>query len=191
MIKPGQSVLVVGSGMKTPPTPDAVNMDIFMFPYVDVAADAHRIPFSDNSMDWIICEFMLEHVANPFIVCSEMRRVIKPGGKLYLSYPFIHPYHSFPHDYFRFTENGVHQMLQGMISLESGVLSGPACRWIGASADLVCSLLGARRRIRMLIRFIILALLFPVKFLDLICNRHKETMGEAISLYGLFEKPDK
>lgn len=45
-----------------------------------VNADGHKIPFSDESFDLVICTEVLEHVVNPRIVIQEIKRVLKPNG---------------------------------------------------------------------------------------------------------------
>jgi hypothetical protein len=40
-------------------------------------------------------------------VVSEIHRLLRPGGVCVLSTRFIHPYHPDPHDYFRFTNDGL------------------------------------------------------------------------------------
>lgn len=45
-----------------------------------VQADAHRLPFPEESFDAIVCTEVLEHVENPETVLEEIKRVMKPGG---------------------------------------------------------------------------------------------------------------
>ena len=45
--------------------------------------DAHRLDLPDNSIDVVYCRYLLEHVADPGVVLAEMRRVLKPGGKIF------------------------------------------------------------------------------------------------------------
>lgn len=47
--------------------------------------DAHKLPFKDKSFDLIICTEMLEHVLNPGIVLSEIRRCLKKNGEVFIS----------------------------------------------------------------------------------------------------------
>jgi SAM-dependent methyltransferase len=42
----------------------------------------------DASADVMICHHMLEHALNPAAALGEMRRVLKPGGRLLLHVPF-------------------------------------------------------------------------------------------------------
>jgi SAM-dependent methyltransferase len=52
-----------------------------------ICANAEAIPFPDNSFDIVTCQTVLMHVTNPEKVISEMRRVLKPGGLLFVAEP--------------------------------------------------------------------------------------------------------
>jgi ubiquinone/menaquinone biosynthesis C-methylase UbiE len=45
-----------------------------------IVADAHQLPFENNSFDSVFCLEALEHVANPIKVFNEFKRVMKKGG---------------------------------------------------------------------------------------------------------------
>ena len=45
-----------------------------------IHADAHALPFADNSFDLVICAEVLEHVASPEKVLREIERVLGPRG---------------------------------------------------------------------------------------------------------------
>jgi SAM-dependent methyltransferase len=47
---------------------------------VFVAADAHRLPFPDNSVDWVMCQAVLMHIPQPGSALREMVRVARPDG---------------------------------------------------------------------------------------------------------------
>lgn len=47
-----------------------------------VQGDAHELPFADGSFDLVYCRYLLEHVADPARVLSQMRRVVRPGGRV-------------------------------------------------------------------------------------------------------------
>lgn len=72
----------------------------------DVFGDAHRLPFSEGSVDAVTCFEVLEHVRDPERVLSEISRVLVPGGVAELSMPFLYPIHDAPHDYQRWTSHG-------------------------------------------------------------------------------------
>lgn len=46
-------------------------------------ASAEQLPFPDNAFDSIVTTLVLCTVPNPTLALTEMRRVLKPGGKLY------------------------------------------------------------------------------------------------------------
>jgi ubiquinone/menaquinone biosynthesis C-methylase UbiE len=47
-----------------------------------VAGDAHELPFADSTFDLAYARYSLEHVADPARVLAEMRRVLRPGGRI-------------------------------------------------------------------------------------------------------------
>lgn len=46
-----------------------------------VQGDAHRLDFPDGSFDLVYARYLLEHVSDPRKVLSEMRRVVRSGGR--------------------------------------------------------------------------------------------------------------
>jgi SAM-dependent methyltransferase len=44
--------------------------------------DAHALDFPDGSFDLVYARYLLEHVSNPEQVVGEMRRVVRPGGRV-------------------------------------------------------------------------------------------------------------
>jgi ubiquinone/menaquinone biosynthesis C-methylase UbiE len=47
-----------------------------------VQGDAHQLGFPDGSFDLMYARYVLEHVAAPERVLSEMRRATRPGGRV-------------------------------------------------------------------------------------------------------------
>jgi len=72
-----------------------------------VFADGAALPFADASFDTVLLLEVLEHVADARAVLAEIARVLKTGGVLLLSVPFLYPLHDAPHDYRRFTAPGL------------------------------------------------------------------------------------
>jgi ubiquinone/menaquinone biosynthesis C-methylase UbiE len=46
--------------------------------------DAHHLPFDDASFDTVVCTFSLCNIPDPHQAVREMRRVLRPGGRLVL-----------------------------------------------------------------------------------------------------------
>jgi SAM-dependent methyltransferase len=87
---------------------------------LDAVTDLLRLPFADASFDAVVCTQTLEHVTEPAQVVGEMARVLRPGGRLYLSAPQSWHQHQKPHDYFRYTSFGLRYLLgQAGLRVES------------------------------------------------------------------------
>jgi SAM-dependent methyltransferase len=78
---------------------------------VSAVADVHRLPFRAASFDKVICNQVLEHVDEPDTVLHEFARVLRPGGRLFLSVPFIWHLHQEPYDRFRFSRNALEYLV--------------------------------------------------------------------------------
>jgi SAM-dependent methyltransferase len=61
------------------------------------------IPARDASYDYVICFNTLEHLLDDRTALSEIHRVLKPGGHLYVAVPFLYRIHASPGDYHRHT----------------------------------------------------------------------------------------
>jgi SAM-dependent methyltransferase len=69
----------------------------------DVIADIQALPFGSEVFDVVKATEVLEHVPDPIQSLTECRRVLKPGGRLVLSIPFLERVHADPDDYGRYT----------------------------------------------------------------------------------------
>lgn len=76
-----------------------------------VLGTAESLPFSDESFDTVTAFQLLEHLPQPSAFIKEAYRVLKPGGKIIVSTPFMWGIHDDPHDYYRFTHQGLNQKL--------------------------------------------------------------------------------
>ena len=54
-------------------------------------ADAKKLPFKDNTFDFIVCSEVLEHIIDYQSALSEINRILKPQGKLAVSVPKFFP----------------------------------------------------------------------------------------------------
>ncbi len=74
--------------------------------------DGRRFPFVDCSFDAVLCNQVLEHVFNPHEFVAEMHRVLKPGGRLVLTVPFVWDEHEQPFDYARYSSFGLRALFE-------------------------------------------------------------------------------
>ena len=77
----------------------------------DLVGDVACVPFIDACADTVVCTEVLEHVPNPEDVLTEAYRLLKPGGKLIVSIPFMMKVHANPYDYQRYTSTKLHNLL--------------------------------------------------------------------------------
>jgi len=107
-------ILEAGAGFRFEPVnrPLIINQELFRYPSTDLACDLHNIPLADNCFDGAIISAVFEHVQNPFEVASELCRVIKPKGRIYVDVPFLQAEHGFPHHYFNMTRMGVQEIFR-------------------------------------------------------------------------------
>ena len=69
--------------------------------------------------DFVILDEILEHVERPWIAVEEVRRILKPGGCLITSSPFMIAEHKVPLDYWRFTKDGAKVLLHNYSRVET------------------------------------------------------------------------
>lgn len=99
---------------------DYVGVDMRPGPNVDVVANAHELPFPDESFDNVLCLEMLEHDEEFWTSIAEMKRVLKPGGTLVVTTRGIHfPRHDYPNDYYRFTGDALRCLFSGLEGVET------------------------------------------------------------------------
>ncbi len=78
----------------------------------DYFYDGKNIPFQDGEFDSVITNQVLEHVFNPDVFILEVNRVLKDGGILLISIPFIWDEHEQPYDYARYSSFGLKYLLE-------------------------------------------------------------------------------
>jgi len=71
--------------------------------HIDIVGTAYNVPVEDGVADAIVSSQVLEHLDKPLDAIKEAGRVLKPGGLLLMSSPFLYPIHAAPHDYGRYT----------------------------------------------------------------------------------------
>ena len=79
---------------------------------IQVVGFAEDIPLDSASVDIVLCNQVLEHVADAEKTCEEIFRILRPGGILIGSVPHVSPVHLEPHDHRRYTRPGLQKLLK-------------------------------------------------------------------------------
>jgi SAM-dependent methyltransferase len=114
------------SGLSDYVTQHTVPLEIAPTSGVGVVGDAHKLPFADASLDGVLIQGVLEHVADPERIVAEIRRVLRPGAPVFAEVPFIQHYHLDPVDYRRWTHFGFADLFRDFEVVDAGVCAGPA-----------------------------------------------------------------
>lgn len=183
----GSKVLNVGSGSRR--LPGAINIDVLPFTGVDIVADAETLPFSDGEVDALVCDNVLEHTRRPHIVIAEFLRVLKPGGKVYIAVPFVIPYHSSPGDFYRWSEEGIRELLKDFKEEELKIQYGPSAAFTMVLCEWLALLLSFNSRILYTVVFFIATVITaPLKLFDYLLVHYKGAMSMPLDLYFIGSK---
>ena len=162
---PGYSLLDVGCGDKpyaslfTAASP-YVGFDVPGNRHADLTGSIEAIPVEDASFDTVVCLQVLEHVRDPAAAVRELRRVVRPGGRVLASTHGVFVYHPNPDDLWRWTHTGLEQLFHANGDWTSVTVSPgsgtTAC--VGMLVAQFIDLLFKRARIRVLARPLIVGI---------------------------------
>lgn len=109
---------------------------------VDRILDLQQLELMDASVGTALVIDVLEHVEFVRRAVSEVLRVLKPGGVLIVTSTLRFPIHEYPHDYWRFTPDGLRSLLrpfESMVVTAAGgeafpaVVAGVGCKGVLAA----------------------------------------------------------
>jgi len=75
---------------------------------VDLTAGTGTLPQGHFAL--AVCCSVLEHVRKPWLFAENVTRVMRDGGILYMSVPWVWRYHAYPDDYYRFSWRGIMEL---------------------------------------------------------------------------------
>ena len=78
-----------------------LKMNIYRKPHLEW--DGVTLPLENGTVDVALATELFEHCPAPEVVMKEAFRVLKPGGLLFFTVPFLWPLHDVPHDEYRYT----------------------------------------------------------------------------------------
>ncbi len=93
---------------------------------IDRFGTAYDLPAEDGEFDSAICTAVLEHLEEPELALKECHRILKRGGVVIYSVPFIWHLHEEPRDFYRFSKYGLKYLFEkvGFEIIEIKALSG-------------------------------------------------------------------
>jgi SAM-dependent methyltransferase len=94
-----------------------IAIDVLMTPLVNVAAMAEALPFRDEQFGFVICTQVFEYLPEPALAVSEIKRVLRKGGILFLSAPSVFLRES-DKECWRFLPEGLRHLLRDFESVE-------------------------------------------------------------------------
>jgi SAM-dependent methyltransferase len=92
----------------------------------DLKWNGRHIPLEDESIDCVMATEFLEHYAEPENALNEIRRVLRPDGRLFATVPFLWNLHEVPYDEYRYTPYSIerHFSNAGFKEIEIKALGG-------------------------------------------------------------------
>jgi SAM-dependent methyltransferase len=80
-----------GSGNLKERLPQVIASDIQFAPWLDLVADAQRLPFPDGTLSNMVMVDVLHHIEYPLVFFREAERALRAGGRIVMIEPAITP----------------------------------------------------------------------------------------------------
>ncbi len=118
---------------------DYVGFDYYSGPNVDVVGDAHKLSqyFCNDEFDIVYSSAVFEHFAMPWVVSTEIAKILKIGGIVFVETHFSYGSHERPWHFFQFSDMALRVLFSpalGIECLEAG-MSNPIVGRFSALAD--------------------------------------------------------
>lgn len=178
---PNAKILVIGSG-DTSIDIEATYTDVAFGENVQCIADAHDLPFIDNSFNVCVAVAVLEHVADPYRCVQEIMRVLKPSGYVYAETPFMQPVHMGAYDFTRFTHLGHRRLFRYFEEIHSGIALGPGSS-SGQMFRYAIASVTDNPGIRKWLRLFGLLISYPSRWLDYLSRENVSAYDSASGFY--------
>ena len=156
------------------------SIDVYFSQNITAIADAHYLPFENESYELVIIQAVLEHVINPNRVVEEIYRILSNNAMVYAETPFMQCVHEGPFDFTRFSHSGHRWLFKKFKEISSGAHHGA----FSSSLFILSYAISGLMRCKAI--GILLRILFTrfSKFLDSI-NDYKSNIDVACGTYFL------
>ena len=188
----GDLVVDLGSGSRRL-AEHVLSVDIGPFSEVDLVGDGHRLPFRDGTIARIVCTGVLEHVNFPERVVAEMLRVLRPGGRVYVSVPFMqgfHPGSGTQQDFQRYTHIGLIQLLMPFWTITWGISGGPSAALAWILREFLALPFAWSHRLYAIAYLVAGPLTSWLRWLDVVVDRFPAARRIACGFYVIGEKAE-
>lgn len=118
---------------------DYVGFDFYAGENVDVVGDAHKLSsyFEAEQFDLIFSSAVFEHLHMPWVVATEIEKLLKVGGHVFIETHFSYSSHERPWHFFQFSDMGLRALFNeamGFDLIENG-MSNPILGYFGPGSD--------------------------------------------------------
>jgi len=164
----------------------ATSIDVDPARRPDLLANVETLEsIADATVDAIFCLEVLEHVARPEAAAAAIRRVLRPGGLLVGSTPFLLGMHDQPHDYYRYTSHGLRHLFGAFELLDLRARNG----YFAAVAVLITRRFAVGTAAERKLAALLCPLLLPLWFLLEALDRFFPATDGTTGYFFVFRKP--
>lgn len=162
------------------------SIDIYPVEDICFVADAHYLPFQDESFDAVWVQAVLEHVVDPIKVVDEIYRVLNRDGMVYSEMPFMQSVHEGAYDFLRATSAGHRYLFKSFSRLDGGVLRGVGTSYAWALKGLILGI----TRSKVAANIFSLPMFVLSRFVDRVCSK-KVNYEAANNSFFLGQKAER
>lgn len=184
---------IIGEGMKeiiSNPNIEFIETDVAFAPRTQMVCDGHDLPFAGESLDGVIVQAVLEHVADPYRCAEEFHRVLKKDGLVYAETAFMQQVHGAEFDFTRFSELGHRRLFRQFDTISSGAVCGPGMALAWSWQYFLLSFT-ANRKARQALRVFARLTAFWWKYFDFILVDKPGGLDAAAGFFYMGRKSDK
>ncbi|APX96589.1 class I SAM-dependent methyltransferase [Natronorubrum daqingense] len=178
---------------------NVIGTDIRGTEFTNFLGDIHNLPVPNGGVDAVVCQAVLEHIEQIDLAISELKRITKPSGYVYIDVPFLQGYHALPTDFRRFTSNGLQNKIctnDDFNTINCGASKGPTSTLIWICCEYLAYLLSfGNSNIRKILSVALRIPTFWLKYVDLVLKKSHGLEDAAMALpsavywYGKKESP--